>query len=139
MLLQIELNSLRETRAMEYVRRFAFGGAVTVLASLIAQKWGPVVGGMFLAFPGIFPPGLSLVESHKIEREKAEGKEGMQSARGEAAVEAAGASAGTLGLVAFAVVVWKGLPGHSLPVTLAEALGAWAVVSWCAWWVRERM
>ena len=135
---KLETTSLRQTTPMEYTRRFLFGGLATVVATLIANKWGPVIGGMFLAFPGIFPAGVSLVEKHKIDREAAAGKTGLASARGEASVEAAGASAGTWGLAAFALVVWKESAIHSLPVLLGWAALAWATVSGMAWWVRDK-
>jgi hypothetical protein len=137
--LKLQFDSLRETTAMEYATRFLFGGAVTVLASLIADRYGPVIGGLFLAFPGIFPGGISLTEKHKIEREKEAGYQGTWSARGEAAVEATGASCGTLGLVAFALVLWKGVEPHGLVPTLVCAGATWTAVSWAAWWIRERM
>ena len=139
MRLRFEFSSLRETKALEYVRRFVFGGLVTVAASLIAKKWGPVIGGLFLAFPGIFPPGVSLVETHKIEREANEGKHGVMTGRAHASVEAAGASEGALGLAAFAAVVWKMQPSHALAETLIFACLGWVGTAWVAWWARERV
>ena len=135
---KLQTASLRAATPMEYAQRFVFGGLVAVAASLIADKWGPVVGGMFLAFPGIFPAGVSLVEKHKTEREATEGKTGVLSARGQASVEATGASAGTWGLAAFGLVVWKGSAVHPLPVMLGLAALAWMVVSWAVWMVRDR-
>jgi len=90
MRLHLQFQSLRETTPMEYAKRFLFGGIVTLTATLIADHYGPIIGGLFLAFPGIFPGGISLVEKHKIERERDAGKQGIRSARGEAAVEATG-------------------------------------------------
>jgi hypothetical protein len=121
------------------VSRFVFGGVVTVLAGFVADHYGPVLGGLFLAFPGILPAGVSLVEKHKTLREKAEGKLGTWSARGQASVEAAGASVGTLGLMGFAVVLWQGLPTHNFLFMVLTAAGTWIVVSWLFWWTRERM
>ena len=135
---RLQTASLRATTPMQYAQRFLFGGLVTVVATLIADKWGPVVGGMFLAFPGIFPAGVSLVEKHKIDRESQEGKVGLALARGEASVEATGASAGTWGLAGFALVVWKESTTHSLPAMLACAGAAWVALSWIAWIVRDR-
>jgi hypothetical protein len=74
MRIRLRVDSLKETEPMEYVFRFAFGGVVTVLAGFVADHYGPVLGGLFLAFPGIFPAGVSLVEKHKTLRERAEGK-----------------------------------------------------------------
>jgi len=45
------LSSLKRTRWYEYALRFFFGGAVTVATGLIAKHYGPVFGGLFLAFP----------------------------------------------------------------------------------------
>lgn len=139
MRVKLQFESLKETTPGEYATRFLFGGVVTVLASLIATRYGPVVGGLFLAFPGILPAGINLVEKHKTEREAQEGKEGKRSARGEASVEATGASAGALGLVCFALVLWKGLATHSFLPVLGCAVLAWAVVSGVCWIVRERL
>jgi hypothetical protein len=139
MRLKLKFDSLKETKSSEYVSRFVFGGVVTVLAGFVADHYGPVLGGLFLAFPGIFPAGVSLVERHKTLREKAEGKLGIWSARGQASVEATGASVGTLGLMGFAVVLWRGLPTHNfLPMVFAAA-GTWIAVSLLFWWARERM
>ncbi|WP_158787422.1 hypothetical protein [Granulicella sp. L46] len=138
MRVKLQTASLHETTVMEYAQRFLFGGLVTVVATLIADKCGPVIGGLFLAFPGIFPAGLSLVEKHKIDREAAAGNTGVASGQGQASVEAAGASAGTWGLAGFALVVWKESTLHSLPVTLGWALLAWVTMSGIVWWVRDK-
>lgn len=139
MRVRLYFQSLKATTPAEYATRFLYGGTVTLLASLVDRKWGPVVGGLFLAFPGIFPPSASLVEKHKIQREAAQGKRGILSARGEASVEATGASMGALGLAAFAGVLWWRLPQHGAAGSLALALLAWLVVSGLCWRVRERL
>ena len=115
-----------------------FGGLVTVIATLIAEKCGPVIGGLFLAFPGIFPAAVSLVEKHKTKRESEVAKIGVSSGRAEASVEATGASAGTWGLAAFALVVWKESATRPLPMMLVCAGSAWIVVSWAAWMIRNK-
>ncbi len=137
--IEIIPSALARNRWHEYVSRFAFGGAVTVLASLIDKHWGPVVGGLFLAFPGIFPPGASLVETHAEEKKKEAGLHGVERGRQEASLEAAGASIGAVGLAAFAAVVWWGATRHSLWIVLPLAGFAWAAVSWALWCVRERL
>ncbi|MGA7155918.1 MAG: hypothetical protein WBY53_03680 [Acidobacteriaceae bacterium] len=139
MLIGINIAKLREGKPSEYLTRFLFGGIVTVLAALIARHYGPVIGGLFLAFPGIFAPGLSMTETHAVERKAAGGADGHLFARAEAAVEAAGASCGALGLAAFAFVLWKTLPTHSLTITLTLAATAWLAVSVAAWWIRKRI
>jgi hypothetical protein len=139
MLIGINVAKLREGKPHEYLTRFLFGGAVTVVATLIARHYGPVIGGLFLAFPGIFAPGLSMTETHAIERKAKAGANGTLFARAEASVEAAGASAGALGLAAFALVLWKGLPTHSLALILPLAGAAWLCVSVLLWWLRKRI
>jgi hypothetical protein len=139
MLIGINIAKLREGKPSEYLTRFLFGGIVTVLAALIARRYGPIVGGLFLAFPGIFAPGLSMTETHAIERKASGGANGTLFARAEASVEAAGASVGALGLAAFALVLWKFLPTHTLTLTLTLAGAAWLVVSVLLWWLRKRI
>jgi hypothetical protein len=139
MLIGINVAKLREGKPSEYLTRFLFGGIITVLATLIARRYGPILGGLFLAFPGIFAPGLSMTETHAIERKAQGGANGILFARGEASVEAAGASIGALGLAAFAIVLWKGLPTHSLALILPLAGATWLLVSVLLWWLRKRI
>ena len=54
MLIRIDLATLRKTHWHEYALRFVFGGLVTAGAVLVAERWGPGVGGLFLVFPAIW-------------------------------------------------------------------------------------
>jgi hypothetical protein len=139
MLIGINIAKLREGTPSEYIGRFVFGGVVTVLATLVSRHYGPVIGGLFLAFPGIFAPGLSMTEEHAIERKAEGGANGTLFARAEASVEAAGASAGALGLAAFGLTLWIGLPAHSLTLVLPLASVVWLAVSVLLWWIRKRI
>lgn len=130
---------LKSTQPSEYLWRFLFGAAVTMLAGLIGNWKGAVVGGIFLAFPGIFPPGISFVEKEQQQKKQKAGVHGEQQAREVTAVHAAGASAGALGLISFALVVWLGLGRLGSLATLAWATLAWFAVSFAAWFGRERM
>jgi Protein of unknown function (DUF3147) len=58
---ELDPAGLKKAKPWEYVVRFFFGGLVTALAGLVAKVWGPVVGGLFLAFPAILPASLTLV------------------------------------------------------------------------------
>lgn len=135
----VSLSKMRETTVAELASRFAFGGAITVIATLIANRYGPVIGGLFLAFPGIFPPSLSLTQAHAEKRKAKKEKHGTLFGRAEASVEAAGASAGAAGLVAFALTLWKGLPHCALGVLLLPAVVVWLVVSIAMWRLRESL
>jgi hypothetical protein len=64
MIVQFKPSALGQTRWYEYLVRFVLGGAMTVVAGLIAARFGPVIGGLFLAFPAIFPASATLIEKH---------------------------------------------------------------------------
>ena len=70
MKIEANFSSLKETNFREHLVRFVLGGAVTVAAGLIARHWGPVIGGLFMAFPAIFPAGATLIEEHEVKKEE---------------------------------------------------------------------
>jgi hypothetical protein len=139
MRIQFNLSSLRQTKWSEYAVRFIFGGAITVAAGLLAKRFGPIFGGLFLAFPAIFPATATLVEKH--EKEKRQKAELSTSLRGRqaAAVEARGTVLGSFALAAFAWMVWKILPNLNGPWTLAAALSGWFALSVAIWSFRKRL
>jgi hypothetical protein len=49
--IEIDVAALGRSKWYEYLVRFVFGGAVTALAGIIVKRYGPGVGGLFLAFP----------------------------------------------------------------------------------------
>jgi Protein of unknown function (DUF3147) len=136
MIVRLNLSALRETRWYEYLIRFALGGAMTVIAGLIAARFGPIVGGLFLAFPAIFPASATLIEKHVRERKERAGLSGARRAKEAAALDAAGATLGSFGLAAFALVVWL-LIEWAPPLALILATAAWLVVAILAWWLRR--
>jgi hypothetical protein len=97
------LSSLKGVKPHEYALRFLFGGLCTVAAGLIAKRFGPAMGGLFLAFPAIFPAGASLLEAHEKRKMAKSGLDGTKQGREAASVDSAGASIGCIGLIAFAV------------------------------------
>lgn len=133
MIVKLSFESIRETKWSEYATRFVFGGVVTMLAGLIADKFGPAIGGLFLAFPAIFPASASLIEKHERE------KKGNQHGRRAAGVDAAGAAMGCIGLMAFATAAWKLLSRLMLWEILALATCVWIVSSVMLWIVRKRI
>ena len=98
--------SLREGRWYEYVIRFALGGAATVFTGVISSRYGAAVGGLFLALPAIFCASATLIEKHEIRRKRDVGLDGQRRGQEAAALEAAGAALGAIGMLAFAVVFW---------------------------------
>jgi hypothetical protein len=112
------------------VTRFVLGGLITLATG---KQFGPVVGGLFLAFPAIFPASATLVEKHERERKRQAGIPETNRGRLSAALDARGAAMGAIALAAFAVLVWKFLPGHAAaPILLAAlGLGLWlAILLW---------
>jgi hypothetical protein len=119
-----DVAALTRTHAWEYGLRFLFGGAVTVATGLIANAYGPTVGGLFLAFPAILPASLTLLKRHD--------------GRAEAARAAVGGRIGALGLIAFAGVSAVLATHHGAPLTLAAASLTWAAVSVGLWFAIYR-
>jgi hypothetical protein len=137
MKIELDVSRFGESRWYEYVLRFAFGGSVTVLAGLIAKHCGPIVGGLFLAFPAIFPAAAMLIEKHEKDRKRHEGMDGAQRARIAAGLDATGAAIGSVALAAFAGIVWRMLPGSPLPVVLLCGTLAWMAIAALGWMLRE--
>lgn len=138
MIVSAKLSALRETRWYEYAIRFVLGGATTVLAGLIGARFGPVVGGLFLAFPAIFPASATMIERHERERKEKAGLLGVRRGQQAAALDALGATLGSIGLTAFAVVIWQ-LIKVSPALALFLAMLFWFGVSILAWRARRRL
>ena len=136
MIVHLKPAALRETRSYEYFIRFVLGGAMTVAAGLIASHWGPLIGGLFLAFPAIFPASATLIEKHTRERKEKAGLSGARRGKEAAALDAAGAALGSVGLAAFALVLWLMIQS-SVVAALVLATAAWLGVSVVAWLVRR--
>jgi hypothetical protein len=133
----IDVSSVQRSRWGDYALRFVFGGIVTAITGAIAKTYGPAVAGVFLAFPAIFPAGVTLIEKHEKAKKGRAGLNGTRRGRAAASIDAAGAAMGTLGLIAFATLVWQLLPNHSSLTILPGAGMAWLAVSVLAWWIRK--
>jgi hypothetical protein len=72
MQISFHFSALKRTKWHDYAVRFLFGGLVTVFAGLLAKHFGPVFGGLFLAFPAIFPASATLVENTNGKRNDAQ-------------------------------------------------------------------
>lgn len=133
MTIKFDFSALQNTRWYEYAIRFAFGGVITAVAGLIAKHYGPAFGGLFLAFPAIFPAGATLIEKHETERKLKAGIPQTIRGRQAAALDARGAALGSVGLASFAYMVWKFLPSENAPMALLAAAVAWFVMSVLIW------
>ncbi len=92
MIVDVDFASLKSTKPHEYALRFLFGGIVTVTAGIIARRFGPGIGGLFLAFPAIFPASATLIENHEKQRKQQAGCDGTRRGRIAAGLDAAGPS-----------------------------------------------
>ena len=137
MRIKINFSALGQIQWHEYVIRFVFGGLITAIAGIIAKKFGPTIGGLFLAFPAIFPASATLVEKHERQEKEKHGLKGASRGAEAASIEAAGTAIGSLGLLAFAFVVWKLLDHHSPWIVLIAATLVWLSVSILGWEVRK--
>jgi hypothetical protein len=132
-MVQARLAALKGIALHEWAVRFFFGGAVCVAAGLIARRFGPGIGGLFLAFPAIFPAGASMVEAHEKKHKARAGFDGTDRGPTVAGVDAAGAVLGSIGLAGFALTCWICFPQFSTAATFALAILVWATVSITSW------
>jgi Protein of unknown function (DUF3147) len=138
LMVEFKLSDIKETKPVELALRFLFGGVCTVAAGLIAKRYGPGIGGLFLAFPAIFPAGVTLVQAHEKEKKAKLGCDGTRRGRLSASIDSAGAALGCCGLLAFAAVCWQGLSNHNAVAVIAGATAAWLIVSVVFWEIRKR-
>ena len=117
--MKIKFDALKEITLFEWITRFVFGGAICVGTGLLGEALGPRFAGLFLAFPAILPASLTLLMRHKGRRACVD--------------DGSGAAAGSAGLAAFGLVIWK--LGEQLAPAAALALAslAWLAVSLAIW------
>jgi Protein of unknown function (DUF3147) len=139
MIISVDLSGLRKTKWHEYAVRFVFGGLTTVGAGLIAHRFGPEVGGLFLAFPAIFPASATLVEKHERQKKKHAGLEGTRRGREASALDAVGAALGSIALIAFAAIVWGFLESNPPAIVLAGAATLWLGIAATSWGIRRAL
>jgi hypothetical protein len=106
----LELGNLRKVRFRDCAIRFAFGAAISVVAGVVALRFGHKIGGVFLAFPAILPASLTLVAHKESDHH--------------ASINAEGAVLGGIALVGFSLTAYLFLP----------RIGAWALLVAGAIW-----
>jgi Protein of unknown function (DUF3147) len=136
-IVQIKFESIKGIKPHEWIVRFFFGGTVCVFAGLMSKWFGPEIGGLFLAFPAIFPAGASLVEAHEKQHKAREGMDGTARGRTVAGIDAAGAAIGCIGLAGFALLCWLLLPRLAPLAVFALATLAWLLLSVAFWLLRK--
>jgi Protein of unknown function (DUF3147) len=101
------------------------------------MHFGPALGGLFLAFPAIFPAGASLIESHEKENKRRIGANGALRGRLAASIDSAGAALGCVGLIGFAVTSWWLLKTQRATIAILMATLVWLVIALSLWLVRR--
>jgi hypothetical protein len=137
MMVRFKFSALRDVHWYEFAIRFVLGGAMTVIAGAIASEYGAAAGGLFLAFPAIFPASVTLVEKHTRQRKEEKGLPGARRGKEAAALDARGAALGGLGMIGFAGPIFI-LIEHSVVLALVAATTLWASISVLAWKWRGR-
>ena len=137
MKIKVDTKGIQNSKSYEFLIRFAFGGAVTAFAGVVANRFGPGIGGLFLAFPAIVPATATLIKKREQQKKERSGFAGVERGRAAAAVDIAGAAMGGFGLIAFSLIVWLSLPGRPTPLVLAGATVVWFLVAVSIWLVRE--
>jgi len=137
MRVKFDVSDLGLTTWPDHATRFLFGGCITVVAGLVASQFGPVMGGLLLAFPAIFPASATLIEKDEIEKKEKQGLNGTVRGRQAAALDAAGSAMGSVGLFVFALLVWKFATQTHTWIVLPGAMIAWLVVAVLTWEIRQ--
>ena len=137
MRIQVDLSTLAQTQWHDYAVRFLFGGLITAVAGIVAKKFGPGIGGLFLAFPAIFPASATLIEKHERRKKESLGLKGDTRGRSAASIDAAGSSMGSIGLFVFALVVWHFIARDRAWIVLGGATALWLGVSAAVWQIRK--
>lgn len=138
MIIKLSLAALKDTRWYEYLTRFVLGGAVTAFTGVVSSLFGASVGGLFLALPAIFCASATLIATHEQRRKRAAGRSGQRRGQQAAALDAAGAALGSLGMLAFALTFWLLVERKEI-VAFVVGLVAWTVISVAAWWIWRRI
>ncbi len=132
-----DISALKRTRWHDYAIRFLFGGIITAMAGIVAKEFGPSVGGLFLAFPAIFPASATLIEKQEKQKKRRAGLDGSRRGRQAASLDAAGAAIGSVGLLAFGAFVYAFLPHEKTWEILTCATLIWLAVSGFIWRLRK--
>src|SRR6185312_319224 len=138
MSVSFDWSALRGIRWHQYALRFVLGGLVTMGAGAIANAFGPVFGGLFLAFPALFTASATLIERREILKKARLGLHGQKRGRRAAALDAAGTVLGSIALGCFACIAWRGLPLHAPAAVLCLAGVCWLAVAVLLWCVRKK-
>jgi hypothetical protein len=124
----LDASAARDVRKRDLLVRFGFGAATSVVAACVSLLFGPLTGGVLLAFPAILAASLTLIadeESARLARE-----------------DGRGAVVGAVALGAFATAGAVAFTKLASVLVLLVALAVWIAVAvggyWLLWGRRRR-
>jgi hypothetical protein len=112
---EVSLGELRTVPRRDLYLRFAFGAAISTVASVVAILLGVRAGGLLLAFPAILPATLTLIEREDTHEKAME--------------DDVGSVLGAVSLAGFAALAWWLLRTAGAVVALPVACAGWFVSS----------
>jgi hypothetical protein len=132
-IVKFSFSTLRDARWYEYLIRLTLGGMATVFTGVISSRFGASIGGLFLALPAIFCASATLIEKHEERHKRDAGLDGRRRGRQAAALDAAGAALGSIGLFGFGLI-FSALVERHTPTAFIAAPAGWCVISVATWW-----
>jgi uncharacterized membrane protein (GlpM family) len=108
---KMDLSQLKRVKLKDYIIRFLFGGAVSVIAALISIWTNDRIGGIFTAFPAILLASLTIIN--------------RMDGQHEAEKDARGAIVGAIAFVVTAIVLSMTLMLLAGALALLLSLVAW--------------
>ncbi len=139
MRIRLDTSAARETRWSQLAVRFVLGGLITAATGIIGKKYGSGIGGLFLAFPAIFPSSATLIQKHEREKKARAGLCGSTRARRLVAVDATGAAIGSVGLFGFALLMRAEITEHNACLVILASTLLWTLLSLLLWHIRKRL
>jgi hypothetical protein len=137
MVVKLKFSALRQDYWYDYAIRLVLGGLATVLAGLVADAYGPAIGGLMLGFPAIFCASATLTSRNERKKKEKKGLEGAVRGRQAAALDAAGAGWGSAAMLSFAACVWL-LANYGPWISLGTASIVWIAAAAALWNLRRK-
>lgn len=134
-----DVSAVKNTHWHELAIRFLLGGLITAAAGIIGTKYGASVGGLFLAFPAIFPASATLIDKHEKQKRQRAGFEGRARARQLVSVDAAGTAMGSVALFVFALLVSELIARYPPWLVLVGSTLIWMGIAVLIWRIRKRL
>jgi hypothetical protein len=95
--------------------RFLFGALIALAAGLVGMRFGPNIGGLFLAFPAVLPAALTILEK--------------DSGKTAAEIDSLGAILGSFAMIAFAFAATITIVPLGGPPAVVAAWAVWLAVA----------